>query len=57
MAISEIPDAGAFVLRNCSVPTLFLAEGGDEREGDLAARDVHVAAGENRRRRAVERGA
>src|SRR5438552_2743979 len=45
MAIFDLPHSGAFVLRNCSVPTAFLAEDTSEQEGDLVTRDVHIASG------------
>jgi cytosine deaminase len=45
LAICDVPESGAFVLRNCSVPTAFLAEDVTEQEGDLVTRDIHVASG------------
>ena len=45
MAIYELPKADAFVLRNCSVPTIFLAPAVSDQENDVVMRDVHVAAG------------
>ncbi|MDB6083847.1 MAG: cytosine deaminase [Gammaproteobacteria bacterium] len=45
MAICDVPQSGAFVLRNCSVPTAFLAEDMTEQEGDLVTCDIHVASG------------
>lgn len=46
MAISDLPHTGApYVLRNCSIPTAFLAEQIGKPEGDLVTRDVHVASG------------
>src|ERR1700678_2882522 len=45
MAIGNIPKADAFVLRNCSVPTTFLAEDVAQQEGDIVVRDIHVASG------------
>lgn len=44
MAI-DVPHGGAFVLRNCSVPTSLLAGGMPDQEGDLVVRDVRVASG------------
>jgi cytosine deaminase len=45
MAICDVPQSGAFVLRNCSVPTAFLAEDMTGQEGDLVTCDIHVASG------------
>src|SRR5882762_4401143 len=45
MAIRDVPQSGAFVLRNCSVPTAFLAEDVTEQEGAIVTRDIHVASG------------
>lgn len=56
MAIRELPQSDAFVLRNCSVPTIFLApavadqgtdadQGADPDRAEVMMRDVHVAAG------------
>jgi cytosine deaminase len=45
MAIFDIPKADMFVLRNCSVPTTFLAEDVTEHESEIVARDIHVASG------------
>lgn len=45
MAIPNIPQDGAFMLRNCSVPAIFLDEDSVEDEGEVVARDVQVASG------------
>jgi len=45
MAIDDIPQSDAFVLRNCSVPTAFLAEEVTGQDGDLVTRDIHVLSG------------
>jgi cytosine deaminase len=45
MVIGDIPQSGRFVLRNCSVPTIFLAGDTVGQVGELVTRDIHVAAG------------
>ena len=45
MAITDIPAAEFYVLRNCSVPSLFLAGEAADQGGDIVRRDVHVSAG------------
>jgi cytosine/creatinine deaminase len=45
MAKYDVPQSGAFVLRNCSVPAAFLDEDIAEQEGDLVTRDIHVVSG------------
>lgn len=45
MVTGKIPPGGTFVLRNCSVPAIFLANEPAVPEHEIALRDVHVAAG------------
>ncbi len=45
MAITEIPAAETYVLRNCSVPSLFLAGEAANHGRDIVRCDVRVAAG------------
>lgn len=45
MAIPEIPSAQAYVLRNCSVPSLFLSGVVTARYNEITSCDVHVETG------------
>jgi cytosine deaminase len=44
MAIGDFPQSGTFVLRNCSVPSIFLAEDMTGQD-DVVTRDIHIASG------------
>lgn len=41
----DLPDTGAFALRNCSVPAVFLGREIAGETGDVVVRDIHVADG------------
>ena len=45
MVMLDVPRNGAFALRNCSVPAIFL-DGIVSDKDEIVARDVHVSAGE-----------
>lgn len=45
MAIGDIPQTGAFILRNCSVPAVFLSDQTNKQDDDIVVCDIHVGAG------------
>lgn len=45
MAITDIPATEAYVLRNCSVPAVFLAGAMADNGRDIVGCDIHIAAG------------